>query len=34
MYPSPLTGAPFAARIRADYDFYGKLIAQANIKLE
>jgi tripartite-type tricarboxylate transporter receptor subunit TctC len=34
MYPSPLTGAPFAARIRADYDFYGKLLAQANIKLE
>jgi len=34
MYPSPLVGAPFAARIRADYDFYGKLIAQANIKLD
>ena len=34
MYPSPLVGPPFAARIRADYDFYGKLIAQANIKLD
>ena len=34
MSPSPLIGAPFAEHIKADYDFYGKLIAKANIKLD
>ncbi len=34
MYPAPLTKEKFAAKIRADYESNGKLIARAGIKLE
>jgi tripartite-type tricarboxylate transporter receptor subunit TctC len=34
MYPSPVIGDKFGERIRADYDYYGKLIAKAGIKLD
>jgi tripartite-type tricarboxylate transporter receptor subunit TctC len=34
MYPSPVVGDKFAARIRADYDYYGELIARTGIKLD
>ena len=34
MVPHPLVKEAFAARIRADYDYYGKLIARAGIKLD
>jgi tripartite-type tricarboxylate transporter receptor subunit TctC len=32
--PEPLVKDAFAARIRADYDYYGQLIARTGIKLE
>jgi tripartite-type tricarboxylate transporter receptor subunit TctC len=34
MVPHPLTKEAFAERIRADYDYYGRLIARTGIKLD